>query len=136
MEKGSALTTIIITSLLAYIPCFVIYIKSASLFDIPKTLYISEYLALIVTIFFVLALIAYALKFYTLAIIIGLIPLIAEVIVAIMLGILLFFYKSLVSAFIQEKIVALVTAPIKVVKAAVELPVKVVAEPFAGLFGK
>ena len=136
MGKGSALTTIIITSLLAYIPCFVLYMKSASLLDVPKIFHVSEYLALIVTIFFILALIAYALKFYTLAIVVGLIPLIAEIVAAIMLGILFFFRKDLVTAFVQEKITALVTAPLKVVKDAVALPFDAVTKPLGGLFGK
>jgi len=42
----------------------------------------------------------------------------------------------LVTAFVQEKITALVTAPLKVVKDAVALPLNAVAKPLGGLFGK
>lgn len=136
MKKSGALTTIIISTLLAYIPCFILYVKSASFYDIPKMFHVPEYLALIVSIFFVLALTAYAFKLYTLAVVIGIVPLIAEIVAAVMLAILLYFRKDLVNTFVQEKIKGFVAAPLALAKEAASMPVEAVTKPLGALFGK
>ena len=139
MNKGLAYFLAVLAFCVSYIPAVVFYFKPDLTFGLSRVFNIPLYMALAVSAFLIMALIAFYVRAYSVGVVIAFIPVIIYVTIGIIAGIAFLFYRDIVMALIKEHVEEMVAAPLGMfgegVKKIGETAGNVIKSPFK-LFGK